>query len=360
MHVVEAGENLSRIAADELGDPDRWPEIYDLNRDQIRDPNLIYTGQHLRLPPSEPPVPPVGGSAPETVTTAPAPCTGGAERGGTTTRHRKPTTATTPAPALPVTSPPASTAPPLDIGGGATRADQPSESNVPTAALAATLGAVTAGAVLWQLRRRRAFALLRRRPHRRLPTPSASARHVESLLVNLADTDTVDWLDATQRALRAQLAGTNHPGRIIALRAGAHGVEILWTEPPPIIQPWVADHTGTWRLPAGVTLDDLRLLGHDHGPIAPATVTLGDTIDGPLLVDLETAGTLLIDAPPEQARDVLAALTVELATSPWAANLDLRVIAGPAELDRPRPHPGHRRRRHRFSRRPRRRHPSRR
>jgi LysM repeat protein len=47
---VEAGDSLSAIAADQLGDAGRWREIYDLNRDQVADPNRIYPGQVLKLP----------------------------------------------------------------------------------------------------------------------------------------------------------------------------------------------------------------------------------------------------------------------------------------------------------------------
>ena len=50
-----AGDNLFDIAARELGDPQRWREIFDLNRDQIDDPALIFAGQVLRLPPAVPP-----------------------------------------------------------------------------------------------------------------------------------------------------------------------------------------------------------------------------------------------------------------------------------------------------------------
>ena len=50
-YVVKAGDSLSKIAKDELGDGSRWPEIYDLNKDLIGDnPNLIKAGQKLKLP----------------------------------------------------------------------------------------------------------------------------------------------------------------------------------------------------------------------------------------------------------------------------------------------------------------------
>ena len=49
-YVVKPGDNLSKIAKELLGDAKRWPEIFEANKDQIKDPNLIYPGQELRIP----------------------------------------------------------------------------------------------------------------------------------------------------------------------------------------------------------------------------------------------------------------------------------------------------------------------
>ena len=49
-YVVEPGDTLFGIAAEQLGDGDRWPEIFALNRDQIGNPDLIFPGQVLILP----------------------------------------------------------------------------------------------------------------------------------------------------------------------------------------------------------------------------------------------------------------------------------------------------------------------
>ncbi|MBC3798020.1 LysM peptidoglycan-binding domain-containing protein [Acetobacterium tundrae] len=50
-YTVVSGDCLWDIAGAQLGDPTRWPEIYDLNRDVIGDdPNLIYPGQVYTLP----------------------------------------------------------------------------------------------------------------------------------------------------------------------------------------------------------------------------------------------------------------------------------------------------------------------
>ena len=50
-YVVKAGDSLSKIAAEHLGDASRWPEIYEKNKDVIGDnPNLIHPGQEYVLP----------------------------------------------------------------------------------------------------------------------------------------------------------------------------------------------------------------------------------------------------------------------------------------------------------------------
>ncbi len=49
-HVVVEGDTLSGIAAAEYGDGDRWPAIYEANRNQIGDPDRIFHGQWLRIP----------------------------------------------------------------------------------------------------------------------------------------------------------------------------------------------------------------------------------------------------------------------------------------------------------------------
>jgi nucleoid-associated protein YgaU len=50
VYTVQRGDSLAKIARERLGDERRWPELYQLNRDRISDPNLIHTGLELRLP----------------------------------------------------------------------------------------------------------------------------------------------------------------------------------------------------------------------------------------------------------------------------------------------------------------------
>jgi nucleoid-associated protein YgaU len=50
-YTVDSGDNLSAIAKQELGDANRWREIYELNKDLIgKNPDLIQPGMELKLP----------------------------------------------------------------------------------------------------------------------------------------------------------------------------------------------------------------------------------------------------------------------------------------------------------------------
>ena len=108
-HTVRRGDTLSKIAAERLGDPDRWPEIFALNRGThfthtggtLRNPNVIYPGWTLTLPDdATPPTehrpraesPPSAPDEPDLATPAPAPTTAPPP----STPRPAPPTATTP------------------------------------------------------------------------------------------------------------------------------------------------------------------------------------------------------------------------------------------------------------------------
>jgi ABC-type amino acid transport substrate-binding protein len=50
VYTVRSGDTLSGIARDRLGKMSRWPEIWDLNKGRIANPNLIEIGWELVLP----------------------------------------------------------------------------------------------------------------------------------------------------------------------------------------------------------------------------------------------------------------------------------------------------------------------
>jgi len=70
-HTVKRGEYLSKIARDHLGDASKWRQIYSWNQRKIKNPNLIYPGQVLKVdvrvtapPPATPAAPAPAKAAP--------------------------------------------------------------------------------------------------------------------------------------------------------------------------------------------------------------------------------------------------------------------------------------------------------
>jgi nucleoid-associated protein YgaU len=49
-YTVKAGDTLSKIAKELLGDANAYHKIFDANRDQLSDPNKIMPGQQLKIP----------------------------------------------------------------------------------------------------------------------------------------------------------------------------------------------------------------------------------------------------------------------------------------------------------------------
>ncbi len=49
-YFVQPGDSLSKIAKEYYGDAMKYPEIFQANKEVIKDPDLIYPGQKLRIP----------------------------------------------------------------------------------------------------------------------------------------------------------------------------------------------------------------------------------------------------------------------------------------------------------------------
>jgi nucleoid-associated protein YgaU len=49
-YVVVKGDSLSKIAKRQYGDAGKWRQIFEANKDIIKDPDLIYPGQTLKIP----------------------------------------------------------------------------------------------------------------------------------------------------------------------------------------------------------------------------------------------------------------------------------------------------------------------
>ncbi|MFF5234973.1 hypothetical protein ACFY3L_51485, partial [Dactylosporangium sp. NPDC000521] len=116
IYVVRRGDALSRIARNELGDANRWPEIYTLNRGTrftdvggtLTNPDVIYPGWRLKMPlpavtppPATTVQPPAStGSAPPAATAPPTPAPS----------MSAPSTVASPTPSVPSSAAPATAA----------------------------------------------------------------------------------------------------------------------------------------------------------------------------------------------------------------------------------------------------------
>ena len=52
-HTVQKGDTLSKIAKEAYGDASKYPAIFEANKPMLKDPDKIYPGQLLRIPPLE-------------------------------------------------------------------------------------------------------------------------------------------------------------------------------------------------------------------------------------------------------------------------------------------------------------------
>jgi nucleoid-associated protein YgaU len=51
-YTIKSGDSLSKIAKEVYGDAMKWKALFEANREVIKDPDLIYPGQKIRIPDS--------------------------------------------------------------------------------------------------------------------------------------------------------------------------------------------------------------------------------------------------------------------------------------------------------------------
>lgn len=295
-HVVAPGESLSQIAADELGERERWPEIQQLNESLVSDPDVVQPGWRLTLP---------DGPSSEVLRPAPREETGA--RTGAAARPTGPSAQASPTrqPSPSSPSSPASQPSPASGTGtseGAMRAsDTTGRAGAPEgAAEPAGLSPVT--------------------PVPATPVPAspdaASAPELEA---------TAQTLDALGDPSRAVLGGMGVllaaalTSALVARRRGqlsGRGLGRRITLP---------DRDGL-RLEAAM---DRAATTVDEAPVeaCPTSVLLGETDSGqPVLHDLEAARSTAVLGDPEGVAGLLAATTTGLALQPWSAESRLVLV----------------------------------
>jgi nucleoid-associated protein YgaU len=366
---VKHGDWLWYIAQRFLGDPERYPEIAQLNPDLItatsgvHGPDHIEGGWKLTLPvdardrgahahaagtliaPRSTPKSPGDTTPPGGTGTAGGTAPGGP---GTTVAPTAPpspvaspsaTLAPSPSPSVPVSAVPsaASASPSAQAAsphpGGSTPAPrtanghQAEDGSMLDTALLIGVPLVGAGLLatllLITLRRRRHRQTQHRPVGRRLPEPAAP--RVETQLQVVAEPAAVDRLDHALRALAAGLIDrpADQMPDIVGAWLGGATVNLLLTAPCPNPPTgWVADQL-TWTLPEDVVLPEV------DGQLAPLPilVAVGSQPSMHVLLDLERLGLLAIGGDPDRAGDLLRYLAGELSLNTWSDHVQV-TIAG--------------------------------
>lgn len=315
VHVVVRGDTLSSIAEHYLGDPNRYPEVFDANRDivqpdgrRLTDPNLIVVGWTLRISGI---AAPVGPTITPTPTTSPPPTTNDRPPPSTAPAPRPTTAAPAPSTTIqPTTTAPATTAPPV-----ATPTTSAPVEAAPDNGDRGTVFVGIAGALALATGLALRFRWLhRRRATRGRTNESATVGRAELAALTAADVPLVRWAGQHLAALVQHLDRRDITAAPSAVElAETTGLEILWDE-PQLSTPYgawtVADGGWAWRL----TYDPDAPLPAEQLPAGlPALVTIGQRDGRQLLVDLEAFGHLSIVGPTEHTEALARAIALELA-----------------------------------------------
>ncbi|MFG2489318.1 LysM peptidoglycan-binding domain-containing protein [Streptomyces virginiae] len=332
---VRQGDSLTSIAADQLGNADRYTEIFELNRGKalpdgsgtFTDPDLIHPGQRLTLPGTGRP------PATEPPTTAPTPGPEKTDSGAIT----KPPAAATPTPpaaaAAPSTGPatpaPATTAttpvpsastpgPEASPSGAQHAADLKSRTAGINWALVAGVGTLLAASLAGALGVRRILQQRRRRAGQTIAQDAEPSR-LEQTLAATAEPVGVELLDTVLRTLAHHAADHDRelPGLRGARLSEAEGVTLLLDEPAEPLAPFTSGpDPRTWILDPQAALMSIEDLQDVQAPY-PGLVTLGADDTGLVLTDLTTCRVLLLEGSPEEVLEVARALALELGTCTW-------------------------------------------
>lgn len=366
-YTVKPGDTLWDIAATQLGDGNRYPEIVDLNHGVaqpdgavLADPDLIRPGWTLTLPAAEPSTTAVelAGDLPDaTHTNGPAitspvrPAIPDLAADPPSPTHTAPTNhaAATLAPAAEASAPTPGNAAPTADAVDARYDEFPGP-------LLAGLSLLAAAGVTGEIARRRHLRHRRRRTGERLPMPAPGSPEAETertLRRAQPPLSIAQLRGALARlAADARTADVDQPP-LAVLQIARDTVTVHLTDPADPPAPWTATNATTWT----ADVNDLAALQPPEDPEAPepypALVTVGHTTDSIVLVNLEATGTLTVAGPDALTAPVLRAMVAELVTSdltgriglatgptyaPLAAVCDtarLHVTHGPPSADHP-------------------------
>ena len=173
--------------------------------------------------------------------------------------------------------------------------------------------------LLWQLGR-----LRRRRPQ---TVESAAPHPLEMSLQQTARMDSLRLIEAAMRQLRAVTVAQFKPKPgVLCVRTGTYGFEVLLGRPVEVPEGWQAASGGfVLELRKDVTLEHLDAAG--QGPsLCPTLVPVGETAEGPLMLNLEEIRCLAISGPVNASASLLGSVVEMLGSSPLAGNVRIITV----------------------------------
>lgn len=320
--IVQPGDTLSQIALDELGNANRYPEIFDASRhlDQpvpLTDPNLIYPGQRLDIPGK--------GRSLHVVRDGSSPA---AE-----TRHHSQPEPDQAVPALrslrSIEAADAEAGPEQVATAKATATEtDESTTRLPPWVLPAFVGggSLLAGSLLIHLRVRDTMRRRFRRPGFVLTDPPRSTLGIEkSVVVVGAETDSlIEALDSSLKRLAGDLrAGGLPTPDVVAIELTRESALLhLRAVSPPPVGIGGSDDDLTWVVP--LVADPLRS-ADDSEPPWPLLVTVGHASGAMWLLNLEGIVANVTGAN-DRVRDFTRFVAAEIACNPWSRHTKLDVL----------------------------------
>ena len=350
---VEPGDSLSLIAAEDLGDANQWPALYEANKDVVgNNPDLIYPGQVLVIPgaaatpqrdvQADPQADhPVENRThgdrqhdgqPSTGDDAPATTDGSQNRADGVPGQRNQTQSpeeTPTAPVIPIRPTPAegTDTTSQEPGAVATGTGEHDEAGISAlSALLATAGTLAVGMMGLILYNRR--RLMRQRPLGQAiaAAPEDVAEVEQAVLEHGAEAQKdVVFLDRALRYVAAacKVAGSPVP-QLGAAVLGEEDLTLLFTQPAVAEVPagWDASEDDrAWMLPRDTYLEDE--LDEQPAPF-PALVSIGQSTSGHTwYLDLETLGLCGIAGEPDQVEGLTRFWVSELAVNEWAKGCEV-------------------------------------